>query len=137
VFHDVPVSGPGRQILISSLIPWLSSTIAPKRTLRLVDLRGFGLRRVELRRAQLIETPASEYSATARWGKAFHDCDHQPDGIIWISRQYDREAALILFGSRVLRRDLEVIRPPRPLAIGEGLDDVREAAEAANILIVE
>jgi len=137
VFHDVPISGPGREILISSLIPWLFSTIAPRRGLRLVDLRGYGLRRLELRRADLIETPASEYPALAPWGAAFYNCPEAPDGIIWISRQYDRSAALMLFGGRVPRRDLEVVAPPLPLAVGRGLDDVRDAAEAAGILIVE
>ena len=137
VFHDVPISGPGREVLISSLIPWLFSTIASRRTLRLVDLRGHGLRRLKIRRADLIETPAREYPALARWGKAFHACRQAPDGIIWMSRQYDRSAALMLFGGRVSRRDLEVVDPPLPLAVGKGLEDVRDAAEAAGILVVE
>lgn len=137
IFHDVPISGSGRHVLISSLIPWLFSAIAVLRPLRLVDLRGHGLRRLELRRADLIDSPASEYPALARWGAAFYDCPEEPDGIIWMSRQYDRSAALMLFGGRVSRRDLEVVEPPLPLGFGRGLEDVRDAAEAAGILIVE
>jgi RES domain len=137
VFQDVPVSGPGREVLISSLRPWLFSTIAARRVLRLVDLRGHGLRRLQLRRGDLINTPASDYPALARWGAAFYACPQAPDGIIWVSRQYDRSAALMLFGRRVSRRDLEVIDPPLPLAFGKGLEDVRDAAESAGILIVE
>jgi RES domain len=137
VFHDVPVTGPGRQILISSLTSFLQSTIAPTRPLRLADLRGFGLRRIGTTRAALIDSPASEYPATAQWAKALYECPQQPDGIIWTSRQYDRAAALILFGRRVSRRELRVIDPPRPLAIGQGVEDVRASAEAAGILIIE
>lgn len=137
VFHDVPVAGPSRQILISSLIPWLQSMIAPTRPLRLADLRGFGLGRIGTTRAALIDSPASEYLTTAQWAKALYECPQQPDGILWTSRQYDRAATLILFGRRVPRRELRVIEPPRPLAIGEGLEDVRASAEAAGILIVE
>jgi hypothetical protein len=137
IFHDVPVAGPSRQILISSLTPWLRSTIAPTRPLRLADLRGFGLARLGTTRAALIDSPAREYPATAQWAKALYECPQQPDGILWISRQYDRSAAFILFGRRVPRRELRVIEPPRPLAIGAGLEDVLASAEAAGILIVE
>jgi hypothetical protein len=137
VFHDVPIAGPGRAILQSSLTPWLSSTIAPRRTLRLADLRGHGLGRLGVTRLQLIESPASEYPATTAWSLALYQCPRTPDGILWTSRQYDRSAALILFGRRVRRRDLEVVQPPRPLAFGNGLEDVRAAAEQAAILIIE
>lgn len=137
VFHDVPVTGAGRQILISSLTSFLQSTIVPTRPLRLADLRGFGLGRLGTTRAALIDSPARNYPATAKWAKALYECPQQPDGLIWISRQYDRAAALILFGRRVSRSELRVIEPPSPLAIGAGLEDVRASAEAAGILIVE
>jgi hypothetical protein len=137
MFHDVPVSGSGRQILVSSLLPWLQSTIAPTRQLRLVDLRGFGLRRIGTTRASMIDSPATSYEATARWARALHECPRLPDGLLWICRQYDLSAALILFGRRVSRHELRVVQPPRPLAIGPGLDSVRAAAESAGILIVE
>jgi hypothetical protein len=137
VFHDVPVSGPGRQILASYLLPFLQSTIAPTRPLRLVALRGFGLGRIGITRSALIDSPATSYESTARWAQALYECPQQPDGLLWTSRQYDRSAALILFGRRVARRELRVVGSPRPLAIGEGLDAVRAAAEAAAILIVE
>jgi hypothetical protein len=137
VFHDVPVAGPDKRVLISSLVPWLHSTIAPVRALRLADVSGFGLRRIGTTRTALIDAPASEYPATAQWARALYSCPQEPDGIIWISRQYDRAAAMILFGRRVSRRELRLIEPPRPLGIGDGLDDVRSAAEAAGILVVE
>jgi hypothetical protein len=137
IFHDVPVVGPDRQILISSLLPWLQSTIAATRILRLVDLRGFGLGRIGASRATLIDSPASEYATTARWAQALYEASSEPDGLLWTSRQYDRQAALMLFGRRVARRELRIIWPPRPLAIGAGLDSVRAAAETAGILIVE
>jgi hypothetical protein len=137
VFHDVPVRGPERAVLTSSLLPWLHSAIAPRRALRLADLRGYGLGRIGLNRAQLIESPASAYVWTARWAQALYQCPAAPDGLLWISRQYDRAAALILFARRVHRRDLRVVEPPRPLAVGEGLEAVREAAERARILLVE
>jgi RES domain len=137
IFHDVPVGGFDRQILISSLLPWLRSTLAPTRTLRLVDLRELGLGHIGATRATLIESPASQYATTARWAHALYLAPSEPDGLLWRSRQYDRQAALMLFGGRVTRRELRVVRPPGPLAIGEGLEAVRAAAEAAGILIVE
>jgi hypothetical protein len=113
------------------------STLAARRTLRLASLHGHGLRRIHATRSQLIESPASEYALLARWGQALHDCPAQPDGIVWRSRHYDDAYAFVLYGDRVERRDLRVVEPPLPPAVGRGLDRVLELAELAGITIVE
>ena len=137
VFRAVPVPANGAGVRRARLVPVMISTLAAKRILRLASLHGNGLRRVGATRAQLIDSEADQYPRLAAWGQALHDCPAEPDGIVWRSRHYDDVYAFILFGDRVLRRELEVVEPPLPLAVGRGLERVMELAEQADVTIVE
>ena len=137
IFHQVPVRGPVRAIRHSTLRPMQVSVLAPGRDLRLVQLHDFGLRRLEVSRAELIDCEASEYPQTATWAAAFHAWSGEVDGLVWVSRLHDTAFALVLFGDRVARPDLEVVEPPLPIFLGEGLAQVQEAAEKAKITILE
>lgn len=137
VFHDVPIRGASRCILRSSLKTMLVSVLAPRRDLQLVQLHGYGLRRLGTSRAELVESGADQYGQTARWAEALHDCGDGIDGLVWVSRQHDTSLALVLFGDRVRRADLEVIEPPLPLYLGAGFEEVQRAAEQAEITVAE
>jgi hypothetical protein len=95
------------------------------------------LRRVGATRAELIDSGADQYPALASWGQALHDCPAAPDGIVWRSRHYDDSYVFVLFGDRVPRRELQIVEPPLPLAVGRGLERVMELAEQAGITILE
>jgi len=119
VFHDVPVSGTWKSIRQSKLIPMLATTISPLRDLALIQLRGFGMKKLGVTRAQLIDS-----ASTA-------------DGLIWMSRQHDTSEAIVLFGDRVERASFEVIDPPRSLyPPSPGWIELLRAAESAGITIV-
>lgn len=137
VFHEVPVRGPFRTILRPGLKPMLVSTVVAVRELRLAQLHGFGLRRLGVSRAELIESDASYYGEAVRWAQALHACDGRIDGLVWVSRQYDTAFALVLFGDRVVRRDLRIAEPPLPLYAEPGFTRVQEAAEQAGITVLE
>ena len=137
VFHGVPLRGSVRTILRPVLKPMLVSTVVAVRELTLAQLHGFGLRRLEVSRAELIESGAAHYGETVRWAHALHACDDRIDGLVWVSRQYDTAFSLVLFGDRVVRRDLKVAEPPLPLYTGPGFDGVQEAAEQAGITVLE
>lgn len=137
VFHDVPIRGPFRAILRPGLKPMLVSTVVALRELRLAQLHGFGLRRLGISRADLIESGPGHYGETVRWAQALHACDERIDGLVWVSRQYDTAFALVLFGDRVARKDLGVSEPPLPIYSGAGFDGVQEAAEQAGITVLE
>ncbi|MGH2802372.1 MAG: RES family NAD+ phosphorylase [Thermoleophilaceae bacterium] len=137
VFRPVPVAAEVRRVRRARLVPLLISTIAVRRALRLAALHGNGPRRLGATRAQLIDSEADQYPALSAWGQALHDCRAEPDGLVWRSRQYDDAYVLVLFADRVPRRELEVVEPPLPLAIGRGLDRVMELAEQAGITLVE
>jgi len=113
------------------------SVLAPRHDLKLVQLHGFGLRRLKLSRTDLIESDSSQYERTAAWARALHGWNEEVHGLIWVSRQHDTSLALVLFGDRVSRGDLEVIKAPLPLAKGVGLKKVIRAAELAGITILQ
>ncbi len=137
VFHNIPVRGRQRSLRHASLRSLLFSTLAPRRDLKLAQLHGYGLRRLSLTRRQLIETESKQYPKTRRWGEALHRSNLRFDGLIWVSRQHDTSLAIVLFGDRVDRNDLEVVEPPLPLAWGPGMDSIQQAAEEAGIVIIE
>jgi hypothetical protein len=121
----------------SVLRPLLISVISARRPLHFAQLHGFGLSRLGLRRTDLIEAEAPAYPATARWAAALHSCAERFDGLVWISRQHDTSRAVVLFGDRIDRSDLELIESPLPLYLGRGYRRVQKAAEAAGITVLE
>lgn len=136
VFHDVPVSGTLKSIRQSKLVPMLATTIWPRRDLTLIQLRGFGLKKLGVTRAQLIDSDADQYGATRQWASALHHSS-TADGLIWMSRQHDTSEAIVLFGDRVARSSFDVIDPPRSLyPPSPGWLEVVRAAESAGITIV-
>jgi RES domain-containing protein len=136
VFHDVPVRGPNRRVLKGAVEPWVWSVLAPTRPLRLVSLRGPGLKRVQVTHGELIECHASDYADTVPWADALHDVPAAPDGLCWRSRQNNDSLAVILFGTRVAETDLDVVQRAADLTSGAGRDALLEFAEAADIAIV-
>jgi hypothetical protein len=137
VFHGVAIGSRRRSIRQSSLLPLVVSSLSPRRDLLLAQLHGHGLRRLGVSRQQLIDSEADSYATTVGWAQALHRSNRRLDGLVWVSRQHDTSLALVLFGDRLDRRDLEMAEPPRPLALGEGWRQVQEAAELAGITIVE
>ena len=135
IFHDIPLTGE-RRLAASALMPLQASTLQALRSLRLIDLRGFGLTRLGISRRLLIDTDADQYPATRAWAAALYETVSEADGMIWIARHHDLSESLLLFGTRVARRDLEVIASPRPLAPAGTVDSsVLTAATAAGIMI--
>ena len=138
VFHDVPVRGSGRRIQRKALVPMVRSTVIPNRPLRLVELHGAGLRRLQVSHGELIESSARQYPQTAAWGQALYDhADY--DGLIWRSRQFNDSLALMLWGDRVDRfGDLEADpdNAPLPLYAGAGFDEVLRLADDCGITVI-
>lgn len=135
IFHDIPVRGEGKRLRRVRFDPFLVSSLACERELTLVQLHGYGLSRIGVSRAELIETEADGYAGTVAWARALHAADARIDGLLWVSRQHDESHALVLFGDRVQRSDLRVVKSPLPLGFGEGLSAVEHAAEQAGILL--
>jgi hypothetical protein len=135
VFRDVPLRGPSRTKRLAEIELRAMSLLRLRREVRLVELRGTGLRRLRLQRRELIETDADQYSRTVRWAAALHRAAPRAAGLVWTSRLHDPSAAVVFFGDRVAEKDFSPVEGPIPLGAGKGLARVMELAEEAGILI--
>jgi len=136
VFHDVPYRGRGKRILVARLSGLAMSTLIVTEPIRLAMLAGLGLRRLGVRRRELIEAGPGSYSQTAAWALALYECPTVPSGLLWTSRQDDTASALLLFGDRIAASTLLVASDPVPLGRGPGLALVDDAATLAAITVV-
>ena len=136
VFHDVPFSGRGKRILVSRLRGLAMSTVIVEKPIPLALLAGLGLRRIGVRRRDLIESGPSAYRLTSAWALALYGCANAPAGLLWVSRQDDTARALVLFGDRVAAGSLGIASEPVPLDVGPGLAVVDDAATIARITVV-
>lgn len=136
VFHDVAYRGRGRRILAGRLAGLAVSTLIVVEPIRLALLAGLGLRRIGVRRRDLVESGPGSYGLTAAWALALHSCPAAPSGLLWTSRQDDTASAILLFGDRVPETTLMVASAPVWLDRGSGLALVDDAATLAAITLV-
>lgn len=136
ILHDVPVVGAARAVLRSRLNHTSIVTLRATRDLTLVGLLGHGLRRLQIRAANLPDTEPGEYERTVPWAQAIHRAFPAVDGLVWMSRQFNAARALVLFGDRVAASELVVAVHAVPLRLGPGRARVDRAANEAGILII-
>jgi RES domain len=137
LFHDLPLTL-GATLLHPTYCNYAYSRMTPTRKLKLAALHGNGLRRLGLRNDQICDTDAIEYPDTVKWAEALHSrLDLALDGLVWMSRQFNHEEAIVLFGDRVTQQDLELDDEERdiPFATGKGLGMLLIAAERARIRV--
>jgi RES domain len=106
IFHDVPFAVGLKTYDKAKMIGQVSSQVTPTRDLVLADLSSTALRKIGVRRNQLIDTEKDRYPYTRAWAEAIHAQCPRVEGLCWVSRQDDRARALILFGDRVQMADL-------------------------------
>jgi hypothetical protein len=127
VFHDVPMDAADKFVDLDDFAQRGHGEIVPNRDLLLVDLTSEGLHRLKVPKEELITTPARDYPETALWAQALHHQFPDVDGLLWMSRQRDRDHALLLFGDR-LDGVLRGTRIGGPLARNSVLRDAVVAA---------
>lgn len=134
LFHDLPtVKG---ATLLADKEPkyteYSYSKMFTTRELRLAALHSWGLRSLELKNHQIIDTDAREYPDTVKWAEALHSrADLALDGLTWMSRQFNREQSVVLFGDRVKEDDLELDPVEKDISFGHG-DGLRRLLLAAD-----
>lgn len=133
VFHEVPIDAADKFVDLDDFAQRGHGQLAPNRELKLVDLTSEGLHRLKVPKEELITSPPRDYPLTARWAEALHRQCADADGLLWMSRQRDRDHALLLFGDR-LAGVLSGTRIGGPLAKNPTLRDaVLQAALRAGI----
>ena len=101
VFHEVPVDAPDKFVDLRNFAQRGYGQVIPRRDLKLIDLTSEGLHRLKVPKGELITSPARCYESTARWAQALHHQCQDADGLIWMSRQRDRDHSVLLFGDRL------------------------------------
>lgn len=101
VFHDVPVDAVDKFMDLDDFAGRGHGELVPNRDLLLVDLTSEGLHRLRVPKEELIASPSRDYLATAAWAQVLHRQFPDVDGLLWMSRQRDRDQALVLFGDRL------------------------------------
>jgi hypothetical protein len=102
LFHEVPIDAADKFVDLDDFAQRGYGQLVPKRALKLVDLTSEGLHRLKAPKEELITSPALGYPFTARWAEALHHQCADADGLLWMSRQRDRDHALVLFGDRLV-----------------------------------
>jgi hypothetical protein len=120
---------PGDPVLIaatSQLVPRRVARFVSKRKLAVVNATGFGMARIEAAVAASNPAPselladdifncsASCYSETQAWGSWFRTQRPDADGLMWVSRQFNRGRCIVLFEDRCSDQ-LQLTGPPVPL----------------------
>jgi hypothetical protein len=146
VFHDISPTSE-RVVAFAEIERLLHSILVPLRDLLLIKLLGDGLTRLRVRNAQVVDVDDPGYLRTRLWGQACYEWraadGEAADGIVWMSRQFNSERAIMLFGTlgraaRVSSGALEIRTADsfQPLALPPLLDQVYEAANRADVTIV-
>lgn len=131
VFRDIRSGG----VLLRPRLAGLAlAELRSIRDLRLIELLGYGLKRLDLHPYELTSTDPTEYAGTIAWAKALHEATPDADGLVWMSHQFNTRRALMLFGDRVAESDLTA-GSSLPLTFGAGFDIVERCANEAGITI--
>ena len=101
VFHNVPVDAADKFVDLDDFASRAHGQVVPQRDLQLVNLTTDGLHRLKVPKAELIGSAPIDYRETAQWAQAIHHQCPRVDGLLWMSRQRDRDQAVVLFGDRV------------------------------------
>ncbi|HYI40890.1 MAG TPA: RES family NAD+ phosphorylase [Allosphingosinicella sp.] len=127
IFHDIEPGAPFKSVYWSALEPLRYSTLELQSEISLAQLYSADLMRWGLERRHLIDTPKANYPETRAWVLPIHESSAAPEGMIWVSRRFDEDRALLLFGSRVdpailkLVASVEVTGDPAVLAVVHAL----------------
>lgn len=114
LFHDLPQYSDGAPFDLAKLAGLVWSQLVPRQPLTLVKLTPMTLRRLGIKRAQLLDSDASQYPITRLWALTLWQQNPTAQGLCWSSRQHGDEAVM-LFGDRVAQRLFEVKVASRPL----------------------
>jgi RES domain-containing protein len=135
IFHDIDVTTDFKSVSMRRIEKLAYSRIEVRRKLRLARLFEPDLNKWGHSRRHLIDTPPSTYPSTRLWSAAIHASNPNIDGMIWTSRKYDEERALILFGDRVKPSDLAVRSSVHIASSPERLGKLRELGHRAGIVL--
>jgi hypothetical protein len=137
VFHDLPVDSAGIPFDLGRLEGKVHSVVKPVVDLNLADLNPKTLRKMGVKRAELLDSPAEQYVFTQEYSVAIYHAYPDVHGLQWSSRQHG-DLALMLFGDRVTSEQLEVVTESERLLGSEHiLDIIEQEADQLGVVLIE
>lgn len=112
VFHDVPYVAGFKSYDKAKLTGQVYSQLQAGHDLLLADLGSKALKKLGVRRDQLIDTEKDQYPTTRQWAEAIHALEPDIQGLCWTSRQDDSAKAVVLFGDRIPAGELTPVSKP-------------------------
>ena len=117
IFHDIPFKAGFKPLSLSKMIGKVHTRLVLNSDLLLVDLSTIALRKLGVKRMQLIDTTKAHYPRTRKWAEALYAQFPAAQGLRWTSRQDDQANAILLFGTRVGSSHLVIDGPSTPALI--------------------
>lgn len=128
VLHDAP--WPSGRFILTMPPPTEESRhmacLINVRTLQLADFSSLGLRRLGLRKSQVIESDKAHYPTSRDIAEWVYACRPDLQGIVWSSRQDDRGLAMVLFEPRLEAKAPCVWHEGESIAGGVALNELVE-----------
>lgn len=116
--RDAPIPSRGYILRERDVAPLRATGVELESRLLVIDFRAVALRKLGLTRAEVIDSGPDAYPQTRALAAWAHRCAPAAQGILWMSRQDDRDEALILFGDRIAEGALRAIDPDQVLTRG-------------------
>ena len=110
LLHDASSPAPGFIYLAPVPEERVLVQLTNKSALQLANLQTLGLRRVGIKRADLIDSDKPAYTSTRAFARALHAARPDVQGLSWHSRQNHGEV-IMLFADRIAPADLAVTTP--------------------------
>jgi RES domain len=135
VFRELAPRPNSRHVKEPDLSGKSYTTVTLARNLQLAPFFTPNLNMLGETRLSMIETDATTYGQTVLWAAAVHASFPKIDGVIWTSRQHDRDFACVLFGGRVAATDL-LPGTSESIDIGPGRARISRCAASYDIDII-
>ncbi|CNK68321.1 RES domain [Yersinia enterocolitica] len=137
IFHDLPPDSVGAPYDLGKLEGMVHSAVKSSEDLHLVDLNPKTLRKMGVKRADILDSSADQYVFTREYSVAIHHAYPAAQGLQWSSKQHG-ETALMLFGDRVRSEQLVVdIESERVLGSETVMDVIEEEADQLGVVLIE
>ncbi|TQI78601.1 RES domain-containing protein [Serratia fonticola] len=137
IFHDLPPHSSGTPYDLGKLHGLAYSVVKPSEDLQLVDLNPRTLRKIGVKRAELLDSTADQYVFTREYSLLMHQFFPSSQGLQWSSRQHG-DSALMLFGDRVTREQLNiVIESERVLESATIMDEIEQQADQLGVVLID
>lgn len=137
IFHDLPSSSVGTPYDLSKLEGLSHSAVKPCQDLHLVNLDPKTLRKMGVKRADILDSSADQYVFTREYSVAIHQAYPAAQGMQSSSKQHGG-TVLMLFGDRVKSSHLEVdIESERVLESDAVMDVIEEEADQLGVVLID